>query len=175
MADQVNSSFGTDALKNEDRAAVSWRVDVAERLKRPQSASTAPTDGRMTELENSLGVSRGRSVETSPVVRGMSRAAVARLLPDECRQLAKGAQENEPQHPDARFSYLFPIRQRLEPGRDPLLTRLLPVSGLLLWRDPDVDLLRCGILDGGPTPWLFGRVHSFIMSTQISVDKSYLP
>jgi hypothetical protein len=38
-----------------------------------------------------------------------------------------------------------------------------------------VDLLRCGILDGGPTPWLFGRVHSFIMSTQISVDKSYLP
>lgn len=77
------------------------RGQVTERLERHQSASTAPTMGRLTELENPLGVFRGRSVETSSVDRGMSRAAVARLLPDEYRQLAKGSQENAPQNPDA--------------------------------------------------------------------------
>jgi hypothetical protein len=74
---------------------------VAERPELSQSASTAPTMDRMTELENPLGIFRGRSVETSPGVRGMSRAAGHRLLPNEYRQLAKGAQENAPQHSDA--------------------------------------------------------------------------
>ena len=74
---------------------------VMERLELSQSASTAPTTGRMTELENPLGVSRGRSVETSPEDRGMSRAAGHRLLPHEYLQLAKGAQENAPQRSDA--------------------------------------------------------------------------
>lgn len=62
----------------------------------------APTAYRMAELENSLGVFRGRSVETPPGVSGMPRAAVARLLPHERIELAKGSQENEPQNPDAR-------------------------------------------------------------------------
>jgi hypothetical protein len=77
---------------------------VMERLKLSQSASTVPTVGRMAELENPLGMFRGRSVETPPVDRGISRAAGHRLLPHEYRQLAKGAQENAPQHSDARPS-----------------------------------------------------------------------
>jgi hypothetical protein len=74
---------------------------VMERLELSQSASTAPTTYRMAELENPLGISRGRSVETPPGDRRMSRAAGHRLLPHEYHQLAKGAQENAPQHSDA--------------------------------------------------------------------------
>jgi len=80
------------------------RRQVMARLERHQSASTAPAVSRMAELENSLGVSRGRSVETPLAVRRMSRAAVARLLPHEYVELAKGAQENAPQHSDAGLS-----------------------------------------------------------------------
>src|SRR3954470_11285420 len=95
-----------------------------ERLERHQSASTAPADDRMAELENPLGVSRGRSVETPPEGRRMSRAAVARLLPHKCIELANGAQENEPQHPDARSSssWLAPLNvvSRTYRYRDPV-------------------------------------------------------
>lgn len=78
-----------------------------ERLELSLSASTAPTVGRQAELENSLGVFRGRSVETLSEVRWMPRAAGHRLLPCEYRQLAKGAQENAPQRPDASPALCF--------------------------------------------------------------------
>lgn len=80
---------------------------VMERLELSQSARTAPTVSRMAELENSLGVIRGRSVETPPEGRGLPRAAGHRPLPHEYRQLAKGAQENVPQHSDASPAPLF--------------------------------------------------------------------
>jgi hypothetical protein len=76
------------------------------RLELSQSMSTAPTVGRMAELENPLGVFRGRSVETPPEDRRMPHAARHRLLPHEYRQLAKGAQENAPQHSDASPAHL---------------------------------------------------------------------
>ena len=60
----------------------------------------------MAELENPLGVFRGRSVETPPEDRRMLHAAGHRLLPHEYRQLAKGAQENAPQHSDASPAHL---------------------------------------------------------------------
>lgn len=72
-----------------------------ERLERLQSVSTAHTAVRLAELENPLGISRGRSVETPPEYRELPHAAEARLLPREYAELEKGAQENEPQHPDA--------------------------------------------------------------------------
>jgi hypothetical protein len=75
---------------------------MMERPELSQSASTAPAVGRMAELENPLGWSRGLSVETPPEDRRMPRAAGHRLLPHEYRQLAKGAQEKAPQHPDGR-------------------------------------------------------------------------
>ena len=81
-----------------------------ERLDAHQNESTTLTAGRTAEPENSLGVSRGPSVETPPAVRGMSLVAVARLLPRAVTaELEKGAQVMEPQHPAARsVSFLSP-------------------------------------------------------------------
>ena len=67
-----------------------------------------PTSGRMAELENSLGVSRVRSVETPPTVRGRPHVAEARLLPREYAELETSAQENVPQHSDACSAHHFP-------------------------------------------------------------------
>lgn len=86
---------------NEQQASGStakvWRDSTLSRAR-----ITTPTVGRMAEPENSLGVlSRCHSVETPPAVRGMSRAALARLLPAEIAELETGAQVNAQQHPDA--------------------------------------------------------------------------
>lgn len=81
--------------------AAGGTAKAMERLDRHQSVSTTRAAGRLAELENSLGVSRVRSVETPPEVCAMSHAAVARLLPREYAELATGAQENATQHPDA--------------------------------------------------------------------------
>ena len=76
-------------------------AQAMERLERLQSVSTTPTVGRIAELENPLGISRGRSVETLPGGCGVSHVAEARPLPREYAELEKGAQENWPQHSDA--------------------------------------------------------------------------
>ena len=88
-------------------------AQAVERLERLQSVSTARTAGRLAELENPLGVSRGRSVETPPEDRALPHAAGARPLPREFAELETGAQENEPQHPDACSA------QRPSPMRSP--------------------------------------------------------
>src|SRR6185369_17807436 len=101
--DEMSLRLGHRAsTKNEDRAEVGFggRCDWSDST-RHQSASTAPAWHRMAELENSLGVSRGRSVETLPAVRRMPRAAVDQTAPTRfASKLAKGTQENEPQYPD---------------------------------------------------------------------------
>lgn len=94
-------------------AEVSWRVEVAKRLERQQSARTTPAEGRMAEAGKSLGDAPvAVRLKPLPEVSGMSRAALARLLSDECRQLAKGAQENEPQHSDASSALTQSLPQK---------------------------------------------------------------
>lgn len=72
--------------------------EIPERL---QSTNRERMAGRTAELENSLGVSRVRSVETHPEGHAQRRAAKARLIPHEYVELEKGAQENATQRPDA--------------------------------------------------------------------------
>ena len=79
-----------------------------ERLERLQSVSMAHTADRLAELENPLGVSLVRWVETPPEGRELPHVAEARLLPREYAELEKGAQENVTQHPDA-CSARFPL------------------------------------------------------------------
>ena len=95
-------------MRAAEQQASGSTAQAMERLERHLSVSTVRAVGRLAELENPLGVSRGRSVETPPEGRARLHAAVARLLPREYAELEKGAQENVPQHPDA-CSARFPL------------------------------------------------------------------
>jgi hypothetical protein len=92
-------------MKRSEQQTSGSTAHAMERLERLQSAARKPTRPCGAELENSLGVSRGRSVETPAGDRRPSQeercVAGARLLPREFAELEKGAQENAPQHPDA--------------------------------------------------------------------------
>jgi hypothetical protein len=82
--------------------------------------SAKPTVDRMAELENPLGVSRVRSVETPPEDRRRSQeprcVAEARLLPREYAELETGAQENATQHPDACSARRLPPHDMNSPS-----------------------------------------------------------